>query len=701
MRSGLRLYGAVIVLAGGLTYWNSLSGPFILDDQTSIVGNEQIRRLWPPPDVLFPARELSTAGRPVVSVSFALNYAFDGLEVDGYHVVNVAIHLCCALLLFGVVRRTLNLPSVVVSGFSRTLLPQSAGHSANLALASALIWMLHPLQTEAVNYVTQRTELLMACFGLLTLYAGMRAHESTLARGVRLDADHAFVRSVRLQPGRGWAGQWLAGGACPLGAGRKESMATVPVLIVLFDRIFVFESLKEAWRVRWRLYLGLAASWIVLAALMWSGPRSSSTGFSTGVSPWVYLLNQTVLIVRYLRLTFWPSSLVIDYGVPQPLTLADVMPYAALLVLLLLSTMVALKYRPKLGFLGAWFFITLAPASSVLPIATWVGAERRMYLPLAAVVVLFVAMSATVRGATTIRVVVVVLLSAALAMGTVRRNRDYQSAITLAQTVIERYPHARAHTWLGEGLIIEGRREEGIAQLREATAGDAKAHLGLGLTLFEDGRLDEAVDQLQQFVRKEPLLLEVISARQTIGAAFLKQGKLGDAEAEFRELVRMRPADADAHGLLAEALFKQGKFEEAIGHYQQQLKAKPNLVDVLTNLGISSIAIGRVDEAIRHFRRAAELDPGNGGAERNLARALLEKRDYNEAAVHAERAIDLAADDPVAHDELGLALAGQGKLDEAIVEFRRSLQLDPNDAEVRDHLAAALRARAGSSPVKP
>jgi Flp pilus assembly protein TadD len=289
---------------------------------------------------------------------------------------------------------------------------------------------------------------------------------------------------------------------------------------------------------------------------------------------------------------------------------------------------------------------------------------------------------------------VVVVVSIALAMATVQRNREYQSAITLARTVLDRYPHARAHGWLGEELIADGQREAGIAELRQATAGDPKAYYSLGMTMAEDGKADEAVEQLRQFVSKEPMLLEVVSARETMGRLLLRQGKSAEAEEQFRELVRMRPADANAHGLLADALFKEGKFEEAIPHYQQILKAKPNFVDVITNLGISSIAIGRVEEAIAYFRQAAEIDH-SGATERNLARALLQKQAYQEAVLHAQSAVSLTPDDAVAHDELGAALAGLGRLDAAVLEFRRSLQLDPSDPEVREHLATVLRAGGG------
>ena len=355
-RAAIWARAGVIVLVGILIYGNTLSAPFILDDEESITLNEQIRQLWPPSVVLFPDREVPTAGRPVANVSLAVNYAVGGLDVRGYHIVNIAIHIACALVLFGIVRRTLLLPA---------LAPRFGAASANLAGAVALLWLVHPLQTEAIDYVTQRTELLMGLFYLLTFYATLRVRQ-------------------------GFRWQVVAIVCCLLGMASKESMVTAPLMVVVFDRTFVFGSFASAWRARWRFYVGLAATWVLLAALMWSGPRSRSTGFSTGVTPWTYLLNQAQLIVHYLRLTVWPSGLVILYGDPRPLSVGDVWPQALVIVALLAGVVALLLWRPKIGFLGVWFFITLAPTSSFVPIATEVGAERRMYLPLAAIVVLMV-----------------------------------------------------------------------------------------------------------------------------------------------------------------------------------------------------------------------------------------------------------------------------------------------------------------------
>jgi tetratricopeptide (TPR) repeat protein len=670
----------LIVGAGALAYANSLNGPFILDDHSSIVSSPHIRRWWPPSSLLFPERESPVAGRPVVNVSFAINYFFGGLAVRGYHAGNIAIHILCAVLLFGIVRRTLTLPRL------RSVFGQ---RSVDLAFASALVWVLHPLNTETVDYITERTESMMGLFYLLTLYLAIRAVDSH----------------------RSAAWQSAAVVSCALGMGCKESMVTAPFMIVLYDRVFVFESLKEGFQKRWRFYAALAVTWLALVALAWNGPRAHSAGFSSGVRPWTYLLNQAVMINQYLRLSVWPRSLILDYGTPRPLTLGDVLPQALSLVLLLTLVVAALAFRPKAGFLGAWFFVTLAPSSSIVPIATWVGAERRMYLPLIAVV-LFLVIGATLmwdqlqkawaaraspvppRFGWTAGMAVLAAISVLLGVATISRNREYASDLSLARTVLERRPHARAHHWVGRALIASGRRDEGIAHLREAIRGDPRAHYSLGLVLFENRQLDETIEQLEEFVREQPMLLEVLDARNTIGRALVLQEKLSAAAEQFRLVLKMVPSNAPAHIFLADVLLKQEQYADAVPHYREYLKSYPNDGAVLSNLGIALAGSGQPEDAIGAFRRAADLSPQDHNALRNLANALLSKRDFGGAILYAQRAMDLRPDDPIVRDVLGLALAGEGRLDEAIIQFQQALQINPTYTEARENLAVALKLKA-------
>ena len=220
-----------------------------------------------------------------------------------------------------------------------------------------------------VNYLTQRTESTMALFYLFTLYAAIRALESERPSW--------------------WHG--VAVLSCVLGMASKEVMATAPLMVLLYDVVFQSGSFRSLLERRWPLHLGLAATWTILLALTWSGPRARTAGFSAGANAWDYLLNQSVMVTRYLGLAVWPNALVLDYGSPPPTSVHAVWPYLVVVALITVGTAAALIYRPAVGFLGAWFCLILAPTSSVIPIATEVGAERRMYLPLAAVVVLIVA----------------------------------------------------------------------------------------------------------------------------------------------------------------------------------------------------------------------------------------------------------------------------------------------------------------------
>ena len=560
-RQALRWRAALIALAGILAYANSLSGPFLPDDENSIVRNGSIRDVG---SSLAPPRETPVAGRPLVNLTFALNYAAGGLDVRGYHLVNIAIHGAAAFVLFGIVRRTLLLPK---------LRERCGAASANLALACALIWVVHPLQTEAVNYLSERTESLMGLFYLLTLYCSIRGSDPKK---------------------RGLTPLWRAAAiaVCAAGMACKESMVTAPVVVVLYDRVFLFDSFRAAFRARRGFYAGLSASWLVLAALMASTPRTS-VGF--GSSPWVYLLNQAQLVARYFWLSIWPRGLVLDYGLPRPLTLGDAIVPGAFVVTLIAATAVALRYAPMIGFLGAWCFFTLAPTSSIVPIATEVGAERRMYLPLAGLVmlgVLAIHRLGSWRFATATASIVVLLAS-----GTIFRNREYESRLTIARTIVERRPHGRAHFFLGNELVVAGERDEAMAQLRLSARDYPGARFALGTELLGEGRTDEGIAEIEAFLRALPTHVNVVPARDMLGRAYLAQRRFAEAAEQFRYLQERAPSVPrrrnDIPLNLAYALAGSGRLLEAVAVLERATESNPNdaaVRDLLSRMRATSSA---------------------------------------------------------------------------------------------------------------
>jgi tetratricopeptide (TPR) repeat protein len=601
-----RVWRAGAILAVILAaYSNSFRGPFIIDDQASVVQNADIRALARLDRVLVPRPDSPLAGRPLVHLSFAIDYALNGLNVTGYHVTNLAWHLACAWLLFGVVRRTLALPSMPAA---------MAEDAPNLALAVALLWGVHPLTTEVVDYLSQRTESMMACCLLLTLYASIRSDRS---------------------PRRGWHG--LAIVACLAGTACKETIAVAPLLVVLYDRVFLYGSWREAAGARGSLYLGLAASWLVLAGLVMSGPRAAVAGFAAGVSPWTYLMNQASIVVEYLRLSVWPSGLVVLYGWPEMLTLGDVWPQALGLVILLAATLVALARVPRLGYLGAWFFVALAPASSVLPIATEVGAERRMYVPLMALAVLAVLGVGVLVRARLARTALLIVALSVLGAVTARRTAEYASPITLARTVVERRPTAVAHHLLGEQLGIAGQAAEAEGELATAVMlGDSRARYQLATLLINAQRLPEAAAQLEAFVATagvpqrlrwlDPPLLEVLTARLQLAQIYGIGRRWADSAAQARLVLEVVPRHPEATRLLGVALLGAQVWPEATTVLRDYLALRPGDARVRANLAIALIASGQLDAGVAELQRAATLDPSDTDTRRLLEMALADQR---------------------------------------------------------------------------
>jgi tetratricopeptide (TPR) repeat protein len=627
----------LIVAAGAWAYHNSFQGPFIFDDVTSIPGNPHIRHLWPLREVMSAPLDRTVTGRPVACLSLALNYALGGLNVWGYHTFNLAVHLLSALVLFGILRRT----------FEGEKLRDRFGAAAVwLAAAIALIWEVHPLQTESVTYIVQRTESLMGLFLLLTLYCTLRGSRSSRARVWYL----AAVVS------------------CALGMGSKEVMVGAPLIVLLYDRVFLAASFRQLWQRRVGLYVGLAATWIILAVLVARTPRSA-TGFGIeGPTSWDYLKTEAGVIVYYLRLCFWPRPLVIDYfDWPITLSLKDGLASGVVVIGLLGATVWAFRRQPWLGFLGAWFFVILGPTSSFLPSVGEAAAERRMYLPLAAVVTMVVVGAFAFGKRLWNKQQGVVLgcvaggfVAVLLTFLTIQRNRDYNSALTIWQdAVVKRPNNPRAHNGLGLALMQTGKVQEAISQYEQALRLKPdffEAHTNWGIALLHTGRVQEAIAQCEAALRIKP---DYVEAYVNLGNALLQTGKLPEAIGEYEQALQLQPDCTEAHYNLAGVFLQAGRWPEAIGEYEQVLQLQPDHAEAHNNLGIALLRLGKVQEAISHWDQALRLKPDYALAHNNLGNALLQAGRVQEAIGHYEQALRIKPDLVQAQTNLARARASQ------------------------------------------
>lgn len=559
---------AIVILAGCLAYANSFNGPFVGDDVDAIVNNPNIRSLSPITRALTAPKDTTVAGRPAVSLSFAINYALasasDRLNSWGYHAFNLGVHLCAGILLFGVVGSTLRTSPL------RTLFGDI---STVLAFATAILWVLHPLQTQSVTYVVQRAESLMGLCYLLTLYCAIRATEP----GAR-------------------AHRWIAAavGSCALGMGSKEVMVSAPLIVGLWIWLFRRDQRLPQRQVA-VLLVGLTSTWILLGLLLLSDPRGESVGFGLGGwTWWSYLRTQAGVIVHYIRLALFPYPLVFQYAWPAARSWAEVAPQIVLLALFIALTVAALARRHPAGFLGAWFFLILAPSSSVVPIATEVAAEHRMYLPLAALIAAIVvcahvaAMRFNPRLARPVLLVAVALTSVALGTATYARNLTYRSLEALMRDTVEKRPgNLNARVVLGGHLVSLERYADAEEQLRVAVSHDERT--------VADAQL-------------------IAVGHMYLGSALSAQNKTAEGILHLENALALSPSLDEAHAFLGEAYASEGRLPEAAASFERSIEKMadvPPLLEraasVFDRLAAERARSGRREDAIAAARRAVDL----------------------------------------------------------------------------------------------
>ena len=501
----------LILLIGLAAYGNSFQVPFVFDDIFALTDNPDIRSL---------ADFYAQPTRYVAYLTFALNYHFGGLDVVGYHVVNLVIHLLSALLVYLLLRLTFRTPY-----FQNRLEGQTTQSSifilqpsSFIPLFAALLFVAHPIQTQAVTYIVQRMTSLTALFYLLSLVLYVLA---------RLSVDRkSILKTVLLLA--------AAVVVAVLAKKTKEIALTLPFAIVLFE-IFFFHG---SWKRRVLYLLPLLATLPVVPLLVLAGNASTGDLLSdlaeqsrqhSNLSRLDYLFTQFRVIVTYLRLLILPVNQNVDYAYPVYQSFFSAPVFASFLllsVLLLLAIYLFIRTRsfdpdgqrcsPASDPLGRlvsfgifWFFLTLAVESSFFPIDDVIF-EHRLYLPSVGAALVFATVFLLVSnrlargpgGRMALPLAALLILS--LTVATFQRNQVWGDDVRLWEDVITKSPDkARPYNCLGVALKERGRYPEAIQVLKRATVLDPAhphAYNNLARALIKSNRSYEAIPLLKKAI---------------------------------------------------------------------------------------------------------------------------------------------------------------------------------------------------------
>jgi protein O-mannosyl-transferase len=669
----LRWAVAFIVVSTITAYANSFYGVFVFDDFGAIVDNMTIRHLWDIERILMPPPNGETvSGRPLLNLSLTVDYAIGGIRPLGYHVTNLIIHISAALILLGTIRRTLLLPRM----------KQLWGrHALPLAAATAALWAVHPVQTESVTYIVQRAESLCGLCYLFTLYCFIRGAESSAidSRTINVALAGGKLPPVRVQTGfqnviykLTLNKPWLAASVlcCLLGMAAKEVAVTAPVIVLLYDRTFISGSFRQAIRERRGYYFSLAATWALLVGLVASTGLLTHRAEHDTIDPLWYASSQPAVILYYLQLCLWPDFLCLDYNWPPPAAIWEVLPYATVLAVLCAAVAWGVVKNKTWGFLGAWFFLILAPTSSIVPL--WALAnEHRLYLPLAAVLLLVV--------------------GGGLSMSRLLVRREWLAASKVAPAGVFVFAIAGTAfpclTYLRNEDYYSGQAmwEDVLAK----SANNETAHNNLGNELADKGQLSEAIFHYRRAIEIKP---DYAMAHNNLGSSLADAGQFDEAVEQFRVALKIDPYYAKAYGNLGRALAQQGRSEEAVAQYRRALQIDPYLADTHCNLAVALAARGQLDEAINHYHKTLEIRPHDAPAHNNLANALRRKGNSKEALEHYRQSLELKPQSADTHKNLGFLLFELGRIQEALSQWRETLNLQPNNVLVLNKMAWVLAA---------
>ncbi|MCL4455822.1 MAG: tetratricopeptide repeat protein [Nitrospirae bacterium] len=553
----------IIIFIGFFSYSNTLNAPFEFDDEVNIVNNTVIRdfNFFKEPALVRSSTIANNVKyffhtRYIAYLSFAINYRLHGLDVFGYHVVNIAIHIINAMLVYWFIILSFKTPFFRGSMFAPdSVSSDNRNYAGMIAFFSSIIFVAHPIQTQAVTYIVQRFTSMAAMFYLFSLVFYIESRLITINGQQSAVSSQGKEQKTKHIKFKKWSCYCASIIAAALAMKTKEISFTLPLIIVVYEFLFFDGKIKR--RLLYLVPILLTISIIPLSLLTSNplGTQNIEDAFKiaspkNSISAWDYLITQFRVIVTYIRLMFPPVVQNLDYDYPVYRSFFDVKTVLSFLLLVSLFGFAIYLLRRssimdskgnsilRLSAFGIfWFFITLSVESSIIPIHDVIF-EHRVYLPSVGFLTAIVALIISARiflldkfvviGKALVPVLMVTVLI--FSGATYARNTIWQDEIKLWEDVVKKSPNK------------------------------ARVHYNLGVVYEKKGRIYEAMDKYLTVIKLSP---NHADAYNNLGAAYAKIGRLDKAVENFYFAAKLKPEDDDIQRNFSRAS------EELVGRNRQ------------------------------------------------------------------------------------------------------------------------------------
>jgi len=614
---------AIIILLGIIIYSNSFQCSFHFDDLPRIVNNPNIRNL-----VDVKAWWNSYPMRPVGMFTFALNYHFNKLDVFGYHLVNLIIHLINACLVWWLTLLIFSSPALKDNPVTQ--------QKKIIAFLTALLFVSHPLTTQSVTYIVQRMASLVTMFYFLSIALYLKAR---LAGKGKTSTYLLFAGSLI---------------SAVLAMLTKENAFTLPFAIVLFE-LFFLQTKKRTVNFRdYRVVLLIAAllGIIIIIPLKFSfsifKPIPPSLGNTYTITPLNYLFTQFSVIIKYIQLLFLPINQTFEYDFPISNSFFEIrtmLCFVILLSVIILAILSFKKYR-IISFGIFWFFLTLSIESSFIPIADVIY-EHRTYLPSFG---FFLILSSGIffflwNKNKYFAIIILVIIIGSNSFLTYERNKVWKDTFTFLSDIILKSPNkARPIGGLGDYYKDLGKSEMAIADYSRAIAINPK--------------------YTEAYINR--------------GIIYGNMGKWNEAISDYSKAVEIDPKSDQAYYDRGNAYRTIGKWDKAIADYSRAIAINRKYSVAYSNRGIVKGNMGKWNEAITDYSKAIEIDPKSDQAHYNRGIAYRKLGQWDKAIADYSKAIEINPKFKEAFTNRGVAYSNLEQWDKAVEDFTKALEIDPN-----------------------